>query len=227
MELGLSADSSYGAGIPDFAGVPFLSNSDAHSPQPEKIGREFNRIRFDGSLSVRGVLDCIRAGAIEANAGFSRKKGRATGPHVSVVLPSIPSNKHSSTNWRCPADGGLIKKGVYRPCPGTFTRPSRVTPAVSPPCPARADHPDCWKGSRHRVRKNAAQSTMRSSQSLEMRSTCSSRSPGQRFGQSTRRLQKPSMLAGKSCDPPPAEVEVQIWNTLQATFLFPLGDNLF
>ena len=33
LELGLSADSSYGAAIPDLHNVPFLSNSDAHSPQ--------------------------------------------------------------------------------------------------------------------------------------------------------------------------------------------------
>ena len=76
LELGLSADSSYGAGIPDLSHVPFLSNSDAHSPQPEKIGREFNRIQINGSLSVRGVLDCIRAGAITMNAGFFPEEGK-------------------------------------------------------------------------------------------------------------------------------------------------------
>ena len=32
LELGLSADSSYGAAIPDLSAVPFLTNSDAHSP---------------------------------------------------------------------------------------------------------------------------------------------------------------------------------------------------
>ena len=94
---GFRPTARYGAGIPDFAGVPFLSNSDAHSPQPEKIGREFNRIRLLGKFSVRGVLDSIRAGAIEANAGFSRKKGNTTGLPVSAVIPSILLKKHRST----------------------------------------------------------------------------------------------------------------------------------
>ncbi|HJK34509.1 MAG TPA: endonuclease Q family protein, partial [Methanocorpusculum sp.] len=43
-ELGLSADSTYGAGIAEFADVPFLTNSDAHSPTPIKLGREFTRM---------------------------------------------------------------------------------------------------------------------------------------------------------------------------------------
>jgi PHP family Zn ribbon phosphoesterase len=57
LELGLSADTSYGAAITDLAEVPFLSNSDAHSPLPEKIGREFNciRVKIQAEKSVRGL----------------------------------------------------------------------------------------------------------------------------------------------------------------------------
>ena len=44
LELGLSADNSYGAAIPDLYDVPFITNSDAHSPDPAKCGREFTRL---------------------------------------------------------------------------------------------------------------------------------------------------------------------------------------
>jgi uncharacterized protein (TIGR00375 family) len=113
LELGLSADSSYGAGIPDLAGVPFLSNSDAHSPQPEKIGREFNRIRLDGNLSVRRVLDSIRVGAIEANAGFFPEEGKYNRTACIRCFTHYSLKVAQQHKWRCPADGGLIKKGVY------------------------------------------------------------------------------------------------------------------
>ena len=47
LELGLSADSSYGAGITELYGVPFISASDAHSPELHRLGREFTRLNVD------------------------------------------------------------------------------------------------------------------------------------------------------------------------------------
>ncbi|MDD1703398.1 MAG: endonuclease Q family protein [Methanoregula sp.] len=113
VELGLSADSSYGAGIPDFAGVPFLTNSDAHSPQPEKIGREFNRIRVDGPVTVRGVLDSIRAGKIEMNAGFFPEEGKYNRTACVRCFTQYSREDAVQHHWRCPTDGGIIKKGVF------------------------------------------------------------------------------------------------------------------
>ncbi len=129
VELGLSADSSYGAGIPDFAGVPFLSNSDAHSPQPEKIGREFNRIRILGKFSVRGVLDSIRTGAIEANAGFFPEEGKYNRTACVRCFTQYTLKEAQQHAWRCPADGGLIKKGVY----DRARELSRGSPGSRPP----------------------------------------------------------------------------------------------
>ena len=129
LELGLSADSSYGAGIPDLTGVPFLSNSDAHSPQPEKIGREFNRIRLCGNLSVRGVLDSIRHGAIEGNAGFFPEEGKYNRTACVRCFTQYTLEQAQQHNWRCPGDGGLIKKGVY----DRARELSRGTPGSRPP----------------------------------------------------------------------------------------------
>ncbi|MFX1416253.1 MAG: endonuclease Q family protein [Promethearchaeota archaeon] len=43
LELGLSADTEIADCIPELRSVTFLTCSDAHSPSPEKIGREFVR----------------------------------------------------------------------------------------------------------------------------------------------------------------------------------------
>jgi len=110
-ELGLSADSSYGAGIPDLYNVPFLSNSDAHSPQPEKIGREFNRLRLE-TLSVKGVLDGICKGAIEMNAGFFPEEGKYNRTACVRCFTQYSYDEAAQHGWRCPVDGGIIKKGV-------------------------------------------------------------------------------------------------------------------
>ena len=110
-ELGLSADSSYGAAIEDLYNVPFLSNSDAHSPQPEKIGREFNRLRL-ATPSVRGVLDCIRTGAIEMNAGFFPEEGKYNRTACVRCFAQYSYDEAVRQGWRCPRDGGIIKKGV-------------------------------------------------------------------------------------------------------------------
>jgi len=129
LELGLSADSSYGAGIPDLSGVPFLSNSDAHSPQLEKIGREFNRIQVSGHLSVRNVLDCIRAGEITMNAGFFPEEGKYNRTACIRCFTQYSLEEAQQHNWRCPADGGLIKKGVS----DRARELSRGIPGLRPP----------------------------------------------------------------------------------------------
>jgi uncharacterized protein (TIGR00375 family) len=113
LELGLSADSSYGAGIPDISDVPFLSNSDAHSPLPEKIGREFNQMHVSGNLNPRNLLDCIRAGTITMNVGFFPEEGKYNRTACVRCFTQYSLEDAQRHSWCCPADGGLIKKGVY------------------------------------------------------------------------------------------------------------------
>jgi len=111
LELGLSADSSYGASIPDLANVPFLTNSDAHSPQPEKVGREFNRLRLP-NLTVKDVLSCVKSGAIEMNAGFFPEEGKYNRTACVRCFEQYSYEDAVKYGWRCPEDGGIIKKGV-------------------------------------------------------------------------------------------------------------------
>jgi uncharacterized protein (TIGR00375 family) len=111
LELGLSADSSYGAGISELNGTPFLSNSDAHSPSPAKLGREFNRIEVP-SPSAGAVLRAIRKGGIVMNAGFFPEEGKYNRTACTRCYRQFTLEEAVGLAWRCPDDGGLLKKGV-------------------------------------------------------------------------------------------------------------------
>jgi uncharacterized protein (TIGR00375 family) len=111
LELGLSADSSYGAAIPDLYDIPFLTNSDAHSPYPDKLGREFNRLRFS-KATAKDVLAAIRTGAITTNAGFFPEEGKYNRTACTRCYTQYSLEEAVQHSWKCPADGGIIKKGV-------------------------------------------------------------------------------------------------------------------
>jgi len=111
VELGLSADSSYGAAIPDLYDLPFLTNSDAHSPAPDKLGREFTRIRLAGR-TAKDVIAAIRAGNIALNAGFFPEEGKYNRTACTRCYTQYSLEEAIVHHWKCPTDGGLIKKGV-------------------------------------------------------------------------------------------------------------------
>ena len=114
VELGLSADSSYADKISELHGLTFLTNSDAHSPYPIRLAREFNRFQMD-SMSFKDL-----------KAAIERRNGRK--PVLNVGLPPkegkynesacIRCYKHYSLReatirkWRCECKG-MIKKGVW------------------------------------------------------------------------------------------------------------------
>ncbi|MCZ9318951.1 MAG: endonuclease Q family protein [Methanocorpusculum sp.] len=110
-ELGLSADSTYGAGIAEFAGVPFLTNSDAHSPTPVKLGREFTRMEVSGD-SPRAVLAAVSAGAVVLNAGFFPEEGKYNRTACTRCYAQFSLAEAEALHWRCPHDKGRIKLGV-------------------------------------------------------------------------------------------------------------------
>lgn len=112
LELGLSADSSYGEAIPDLCDVPFLTNSDAHSPNPDKLGREFNRIRIR-HRRAKDVLDAIKKTDIEMNVGFFPEEGKYNRTACTRCFTQYNMDQAVQYRWRCPSDGGIIKKGVF------------------------------------------------------------------------------------------------------------------
>jgi uncharacterized protein (TIGR00375 family) len=111
LELGLSADSSYGAGIAELDAIPFLTNSDAHSPYPDKLGREFNRLRLSHP-SPKDVVAGVKHGAIEMNAGFFPEEGKYNRTACTRCFAQYTLEQAMDHAWRCPSDGGIIKKGV-------------------------------------------------------------------------------------------------------------------
>ncbi|MFW9974692.1 MAG: endonuclease Q family protein [Candidatus Thorarchaeota archaeon] len=64
LELGLSADSDTADFIPDLRPLTFITSSDAHSPVPNKLGREFVRFKIQ-----EPTFDELRL-------AITRKKGR-------------------------------------------------------------------------------------------------------------------------------------------------------
>lgn len=111
LELGLSADTSYGAGIPDLEGVPFLTNSDAHSVHPTKLGREFNRIEI-AAATPKAAFDAVRKGRITLNAGFFPEEGKYNRTACTRCYQHYTLDEAAAFRWTCPVDGGAIKKGV-------------------------------------------------------------------------------------------------------------------
>ncbi|MDD1655207.1 MAG: TIGR00375 family protein [Methanomicrobiales archaeon] len=111
LELGLSADSSYGAGISELRSIPFLTNSDAHSPSPVRLGREFTRLSV-GKLTSRGVLDAVGKGAVVMNAGFFPEEGKYNRTACTRCFREYSLEEAVALSWRCADDRGRIKKGV-------------------------------------------------------------------------------------------------------------------
>ena len=111
LELGLSADSSYGAGIQELAPIPFLTNSDAHSPEPSKLGREFTVLRLDRA-DEPGVLEAVQKGKIEMNVGFFPEEGKYNRTACTRCFTQYPLEYATAHAWKCGKDGGRIKKGV-------------------------------------------------------------------------------------------------------------------
>lgn len=111
LELGLSADSSYGAGIPELMNIPFISNSDAHSPSPLKIGREFNRIDIKRE-TPSAVIESVCRGKILLNAGFYPEEGKYNRTACITCYQQYRFSEAVENGWRCPHDGGVIKVGV-------------------------------------------------------------------------------------------------------------------
>jgi len=115
LELGLSADTNLADKITDLHRLTFLSNSDAHSPWPNKMGREFNRFKvkeisfeeIKKALKREGGRGCI------LNVGLNPKEGKYHLTRCMNCLLFFKLEDAERFGWRCPNCGKPIKKGVY------------------------------------------------------------------------------------------------------------------
>ncbi len=113
VELGLSADTDMADTIKELKDFVFLTNSDAHSPWPHRLGREFNQIEMD-DISYSSLKKAFKHRTIKANYGMLPNLGKyhmtACTKCYKIVDPEIA--KENRMKCSC---GGRIKKGVdYR-----------------------------------------------------------------------------------------------------------------
>lgn len=113
LELGLSADTEMADHIKELQNIPFLTNSDAHSPWPHRMGREFNEIEVD-DLTFKGVTQAILNKKIKANYGFDPRLGKYHKTGCIKCYRIFDVEDALKLKMKCPC-GGVIKKGVdYR-----------------------------------------------------------------------------------------------------------------
>ena len=113
LELGLSADSDMADHIKELQNIPFLSNSDAHSPWPHRLGREFNELDVK-ELTFKNIVNCILKSRIKANYGFDPQLGKYHKTACTKCYKVFNIKEVSLNKMKCLC-GGTIKKGVdYR-----------------------------------------------------------------------------------------------------------------
>lgn len=113
LELGLSADSSMASKISDHEDLAFLSNSDAHSPWPHRLGREFNRAEL-AEESFEGLRKLFHgeAGEIKLNVGLDPREGKYHCSACNSCHQKYSLEQAEGFDWKCQECSGTIKKGV-------------------------------------------------------------------------------------------------------------------
>lgn len=114
LELGLSADTYMADRIEELQDLTFLSNSDTHSPWPQRLGREFNRVLLD-RLSFKEITDAIErknGRKFSFNVGLDPREGKYHLTGCSKCFVRFKLEDALKLRWRCPECRGLIKKGV-------------------------------------------------------------------------------------------------------------------
>jgi uncharacterized protein (TIGR00375 family) len=110
LELGLSADTDMADRIEELQDIPFLSNSDAHSPWPHRLGREFNEIEIK-EMTFDVFKEAIKAKKVVGNYGFDPRLGKYHETGCIRCYQIFAIGEARKLKMRCPC-GGLIKIGV-------------------------------------------------------------------------------------------------------------------
>ncbi|WP_298500510.1 TIGR00375 family protein [uncultured Methanobrevibacter sp.] len=110
VELGLSADTFMADTVGELKDFPFLSNSDAHSPWPHRLGREFNQIELQ-DISFSSIKHAIKHKDIKANYGLIPNLGKYHMTACTKCYKLIDPVIAKENRMKCSC-GGTIKKGV-------------------------------------------------------------------------------------------------------------------
>ncbi|MHA1136232.1 MAG: endonuclease Q family protein [Candidatus Thorarchaeota archaeon] len=142
LELGLSADSSIADCIPELHRVTYITSSDAHSPNPSKLGREFVRLEMKSPIyeEVRLALRREKGRKSVLNVGLDPRLGKYFLSYCSKCRRTLIVGKGndspsfddlniyidctddndaqklivdiSKRKVKCPADGKMLRLGV-------------------------------------------------------------------------------------------------------------------
>ncbi len=110
VELGLSADTFMADTISELKDFPFLTNSDAHSPWPHRLGREFNVIDLE-DISYSSIKKAINHKDIKANYGLVPNLGKYHMTACIKCFKIVDPVLARENKMKCSC-GGTIKKGV-------------------------------------------------------------------------------------------------------------------
>ncbi|MCQ2971600.1 MAG: TIGR00375 family protein [archaeon] len=110
VELGLSADTFMADRISELKDFPFLTNSDAHSPWPHRLGREFNQIELK-DISFSSIKNAFKHNKIKANYGLVPNLGKYHMTACTKCYNLIDPMIAHENKMKCSC-GGTIKKGV-------------------------------------------------------------------------------------------------------------------
>jgi len=114
IELGLSADSYFADLIEENHNYEFFTFSDAHSPWPHRIGREFTRIKMKEPSFTELVkaLDRKNERGPTLNVGLNPREGKYHCTACNACYERYALEDAEKLKWRCPKCNGTIKKGV-------------------------------------------------------------------------------------------------------------------
>lgn len=113
VELGLSADTDMADTVGELKDFTFLSNSDAHSPWPHRLGREFNQIELN-DISFSSIKHAIKHSDVKANYGLVPNLGKYHMTACTKCFKLVDPEIAKENKMKCSC-GGRIKKGVdYR-----------------------------------------------------------------------------------------------------------------
>ncbi|MEA1945393.1 MAG: TIGR00375 family protein [Euryarchaeota archaeon] len=134
VELGLSADTSYADRISELHRLTFLTNSDAHSPWPNKLAREFNRFEMPEITFDNLKRSILRKNGCKAilNVGMFPEEGKYNESACIRCFKHYTLQECLTKKWRCSC-GGKIKKGVRDRVAELADLPAPEHPGYRPP----------------------------------------------------------------------------------------------
>ncbi len=114
IELGLSADSYFADLIEENHKYSFCTFSDAHSPWPYRLGREFTRmkLRKPSFSGVKNALEKKEEKLLTLNVGLNPREGKYHCSACNKCYAKYSFEEAKKFNWVCVKCKGTIKRGV-------------------------------------------------------------------------------------------------------------------